>query len=88
MRNRVLRVLFDGNTDWKSVQFFLKSGTVFPSNDRIFNRDIITLYDDCITIIDNMNVLTLDTDIIAGLKLYNHSVEELIELSNPKDESN
>ncbi len=85
MENRVLRILFDGNTDWKSVQFFLESGTVFPSNDRIFNRDIVTLYDDCITIIDSNNVLALDTDIIAGLKLYNHSVEELIELSNPKE---
>ena len=85
MKCRVLMVLYDRNTDWKSVQFFLKSGTVFPSNDRIFNRDIVNLYDDCITIIDSNNVLALDTDMIAGLKLYNHSVEELIELSNPKE---
>lgn len=85
MKDRVLRVLFDGDTDWKSVQFFLKSGTVFPSNDRIFNRDIITLYDDCITIIDSNNVLALDTKVIVGLKLYSHSVEELIELSNPEE---
>lgn len=85
MKDRVLRVLFDGNTDWKSVQFFLKSGTVFPSNDRIFNRDIITLYDDCITIIDSNNVLALDTKVIVGLKLFNHSVEELIELSSVKE---
>ena len=85
MNDRVLRVLFDGNTDWKSVQFFLKNGTVFSSNDRIFNRDVVSLYDDCITIIESNNVLALDIGIIAGLKLYSHSVEELIELSNPKE---
>ena len=85
MKSRVLRVLFDKNTDWKSVQFFLRSGTVFPSNDRIFNRDIVTYHDDCITIVDSSNILALATEVIAGLKLYNYSVEELIELNNPKE---
>lgn len=87
MKERVIRTIFDEEMEWKSCQIFVNGVDKNPYLETLYNRDMVTLYEDIIMVGTTNSILLIDPKDICMINVYKNTVEELTQqIMSPIDE--